>query len=399
MISRGHLHQKNGDGFGDRVTAISMSSFQLTFAMCGVCLTIVAGCTGDPSRFKCDPATGADCPDADGGTGGSQGTGGGDIFATGGGSGQGGGGEIGTGGGSATGGGASTGGGIAAGGGMGGGSTGTGGGNGTGGGLGGGSTGGGMGGGGSSTGGGTGGSPDGGFVGESCGDAPLMVPGLYSGLTTVGGRNDLSPVTNAAGCSGAMPGPDRVWVIDVKAGQRLEARLAPTVASPVYNASLYLVENCAAQVQACLASSNSAGGGAERTAWTNKSSGTKRVFVIADSTAATPSASETNAGQFDLSLQLYDGDICSNPEVLIAPFSVPLNNDRMADDYTAPDAGDTCGMTDDKDLVIAVDIPSGKRATIKTSGASAYYSMALLSSAAEGHDNLLGRQSRGVSCQ
>ena len=114
--------------------------------------------------------------------------------------------------------------------------------------------------------------------GDTCGNAiEITEPGIYQGDTT-GLTDDYAPTTS--GCTGTSyaDAPDQAWVVNLEAGQLLSVWMDP---DPDFDASLYLVTDCAAIDATCLDGSDGfSSSDVEYVQWYADTDAT--VYIIAD---------------------------------------------------------------------------------------------------------------------
>jgi hypothetical protein len=138
------------------------------------------------------------------------------------------------------------------------------------------------------------------YRGETCADAaPLSLSGALEATTTVGRANDYSP--SAGACTGyTASGPDRVYAVDVAAGDQLSVSMTGVG----FDASLYLVSRCADVTGSCVAGSDVGTSAVEQLAPVFAQAG--RYFLILDGYAG-------GAGPVQLSARRRRGDTCADP--------------------------------------------------------------------------------------
>lgn len=141
-------------------------------------------------------------------------------------------------------------------------------------------------------------------VGETCATAQPIGAGLFRAQTTVGMTNDYSGAANGvANCTSSDRGLDRVYRVEVPAGQRLTAMVAPDEATG-YDPSITLVagpaQNCAASPRVCLAADDHGTADVQNVVQhTNAGATPAVVFIVIDNW----SASDTG-GRFTLTVSL-----------------------------------------------------------------------------------------------
>jgi hypothetical protein len=134
--------------------------------------------------------------------------------------------------------------------------------------------------------------------GERCADAiPLLVGGAGEWTTTAGRADDLAP---SSCLPRAAAGPDRVFEVEVEAGQQLDLEVRPASGDP----AVYVLEGCGNAGGACLVGADQPGSGAERVAPVFAADAT--VYVVVDGAAATPVEATVEARR-------RGGDTCADP--------------------------------------------------------------------------------------
>lgn len=130
--------------------------------------------------------------------------------------------------------------------------------------------------------------------GDICLDAlPIVQSGSFTG-NFAHHTNHLDP--GFGSCTGFdAPGPDTIYSVTLSAGQTLDVTLANTNASS--DLSLYLVTDCSAPRNTCLAGSDQYGGVPEQISYTASSDET--IYIVADSWAP-----ETDT-EYSLTVQIY----------------------------------------------------------------------------------------------
>jgi hypothetical protein len=150
-------------------------------------------------------------------------------------------------------------------------------------------------------------------AGETC-QMPQVIAmsGTLTGQTTVGYINNIQTVNAALPTMGACtnyattyPGRDRVYQIDVAAGQTLTAVVTPTTS---FDAAIYFVaspdSNCLTMGTTCIGQGDDTNfggtgmGAAETGTYTNSSGATQTVFIVVDT------FSSSGTGGFDLTVSL-----------------------------------------------------------------------------------------------
>lgn len=136
------------------------------------------------------------------------------------------------------------------------------------------------------------------YTGETCAAAaPLRLDSQPEFMVTTGRMNDYSP--NSGGCTGySASGEDRVYSVSLRAGDQLQADLDPDTG---YDASLYLVSNCADVNGSCVAGSDRTGNVVESLSAVVQQAGT--YYLIADGFAGSD-------GTGTITASIAHGDTC-----------------------------------------------------------------------------------------
>lgn len=168
--------------------------------------------------------------------------------------------------------------------------------------------------------------------------------------------------SNCASTASSVAGVDRVYAVQVPAGQRATVTATPGTGLDVTLSFAQDLASCSART--CAGSRNAAGAaGAETLSWVNPSStAAATLYVIVDTTA-------TGTGTYDISATLNTpaaGDVCGTADVLTpsAPLTgLALNATAASNDYTG--SGTLCSSTSTGvDRALVVDVPAGQRATV-----------------------------------
>jgi hypothetical protein len=193
-------------------------------------------------------------------------------------------------------------------------------------------------------------------AGDRCQDAEVLSTNMSVPGTTVGFGNEYGSGTN---CSIANAGPERVYAVDVPAGQRVTVT---SVAGAGFNPSLSLLlgpaANCDASPRVCVANDNTGStAGTDVARWFNAATTTQTLFVIIDSSA-------TTGGTFTLSAALDtptagSGDVCS---VSAAPITMSsmLTGQTLAGQNDYISGGTGCVTAAGLDQSHEVTVPSGQ---------------------------------------
>lgn len=115
------------------------------------------------------------------------------------------------------------------------------------------------------------------YTAETCATAaPLLVDNTAEWLVTTGRTNDYSP--SVGGCTGSTAtGEDRVYSIALRAGDQLQATVAPNTG---YDPSIYLVSSCTDVSGSCVSGSDRTGNVPEQLAAVVQQAGT--YFFVVD---------------------------------------------------------------------------------------------------------------------
>ena len=129
--------------------------------------------------------------------------------------------------------------------------------------------------------------------GETCANAQVVTADTLTNLTTAGYLNDYTP----SGCLSSQAGRDRVFSVDVPAGQLLTASVIPTGTG---NPSIYLAAVCGSSPLTCLAGDDSGTTTATNTvSYRNPGTNSQTYYIVVDS-----SSSSTPVSSFSLSVRL-----------------------------------------------------------------------------------------------
>jgi hypothetical protein len=187
------------------------------------------------------------------------------------------------------------------------------------------------------------------YTGETCGDSIPLAFGSTEPYSTQGRTNDYSP--NSGGCTGyTASGPDRAYSIAMFAGEQLHV-----TATGNFDASLYLVSNCADVNGSCLAGSDS--GSVEEIAPVFAQSGT--YYVIVDGYGGA-------SGSGDLTAEIRSGDTCADAYVVPAGGGTFQGTTAgYAADYgTTQSSGSCTNFTQTgRDAVYRIDLAAGEQVT------------------------------------
>ncbi len=192
------------------------------------------------------------------------------------------------------------------------------------------------------------------YDGDTCANAaPLLTDGTAEWTTTAGETNDYSP--NSGGCTGfTASGPDRVFSVAVTPGDQLHVQYARSAG---YDASLYVVENCADVNGSCVAGSDRGVNADEEVAPVFASSTT--VYVIADGFAGA-------SGTANITAEIRRGDTCADAYV-VPEGGGTFNGTTFgygADLGTTTSANSCTNFTQDgNDAVYAVTVDAGDTLT------------------------------------
>ncbi|TNF27030.1 MAG: hypothetical protein EP329_20190 [Deltaproteobacteria bacterium] len=207
-------------------------------------------------------------------------------------------------------------------------------------------------------------------AGDLCDDAVLLeIPegGLtLTGQTTAGYGEDYQ-TDDQSGCLAAQAtaGADRVYAVDVPAGERLVASITPDGDANL-SAQLLLGDDpavCASASWTCLAASDQYGSAAEHLSWLNAGEASQRVFVVVDTQELAGSA-------FILTASVEAppaGDTCEDPIAVTPPTTLTGQSSVAAGgDYGAPFGVNQCTGygSDGPDLAYAVEIPANNALSV-----------------------------------
>ncbi len=119
---------------------------------------------------------------------------------------------------------------------------------------------------------------------DTCQNATVLsgASGTVTTTNLLGANHDYStmPIPACASAAGSK-GPDRVWAVDVPAGQTLTVNLRFTSGAP----TLYLLSECKRWWNACLASATDAGPSSRTVSYRNAGAATVRTFIVVDTKA------------------------------------------------------------------------------------------------------------------
>lgn len=192
-------------------------------------------------------------------------------------------------------------------------------------------------------------------AGDSCATAQTLVAGTpLTGQTTVGLANDY---TGGTGCSTSGAGPDRVYKIDVPAGQRANVTVTPVAAAGDGGAgfdpsvSLLVGAACSASPRVCVSSANNGAAGQPDTiAWANSGTSAQTLFIVVDSAS-------TTGGEFTVGVAFDTppaGDSCGTATTIAGTGTlVDQTTVGFSNDYTG---GTGCQSSQGVDRVYKVDL-------------------------------------------
>jgi hypothetical protein len=199
------------------------------------------------------------------------------------------------------------------------------------------------------------------YTGETCAlAAPLRTDGVAELYTTMGRTNDYSP--NSGGCTGfTAAAPDRAYSVGVQAGDQLQVSLDPDN----YDASLYVVSNCADVSGSCVQGSDLSVSATEELYPVFQQSGT--YFVIADGYS-------TANGRGMITSRIVRGDTCAGAYRVPARAGTFTFNGTTggygAELGTNNATGSCTGFTQDgRDAVYAVSLAANQQLTASVSAA------------------------------
>lgn len=195
---------------------------------------------------------------------------------------------------------------------------------------------------------------------DACQGATMLTAATpLTNQTTVGYFSDYNTGT---GCQSGTLGRDRVYEVNVPAGQRGTVTVTGTTTPDggSFQPSLSLVvgpaANCDAMPRVCDASSASASG-AHSAAWFNGGASAQQVFAIVDSFS-------TDQGNFNISFAAATppaDDTCTSTTTTLAAGTRNDNLTNFASDYGA--AGTGCYAFTGADRLYKVTVPAGQKYT------------------------------------
>ena len=199
-------------------------------------------------------------------------------------------------------------------------------------------------------------------AGDLCDDAVLLeVPegGLtLAGQTTAGYREDYQTDGQGGCLAENTAGADRIYAVDVPAGERLVVSITPDDDANL-SAQLLLGDDpavCAAASWTCLGTSDHYGSEAESLSWLNGGETSQRVFVVVDT-------QDLEGGAFTLTASTEAppaGDTCEVPITVTPPTTLSGQTSVAAGGDYGPSPYNQCTgyPSGGPDLVYAVDIPA-----------------------------------------
>ncbi|MBL8919285.1 MAG: hypothetical protein JNJ54_10520 [Myxococcaceae bacterium] len=198
-------------------------------------------------------------------------------------------------------------------------------------------------------------------LGDYCGNAPVLVPGMPQTGTIANYTNDY--VLTGTNCSSAVAGQDRAYQVDVPANSRLSITL---VADGGYNPVLNLVDgpfsNCDSTTRVCVANDNTGGtNGTDVVSIANPGAATRPLFAIIDSTSAAPA---TASFQITAAVTMIAAnDLCESAGAPITASASLMGDLSTAQpDYNwSGQAGCTSSGTTGRDLAYTIVIPGGQQ--------------------------------------
>ncbi|MBL9038963.1 MAG: hypothetical protein JNG84_10640 [Archangium sp.] len=208
------------------------------------------------------------------------------------------------------------------------------------------------------------------FTASPAGDVCSSAGAAITASTTLaseslaGFTDDFTLTQATTGCT-FRSGPDRVYAVDVAAGNRLSVTAVPTGSGTL---SVNFVEgpvgNCTAATVTCLGSATaSATGTATPLVYDNTTGATKQIYVVVDRATSAPPAGETFA--FTATLGSIppppQGDTCAAPQVVAASGTL---TGQTTVGYVDNVRGTCTGFSNSgPDRVYQVTVPANQRLT------------------------------------
>jgi Ca2+-binding RTX toxin-like protein len=193
--------------------------------------------------------------------------------------------------------------------------------------------------------------------GDTCAAAPLIAGGRLTGQSLIGFTNDYG---NGTSCFGTL-GPDRVYRVSVRNGERLTATVTPGSAwDPSIN--IMSAAGCVTTGRVCLAGSDNGGSGfADTASWLNGTGVDVEVYVAVETyTATAPAAGTPRDFALDVVLEtILPGDMCSTAETL--PLGSPRTDQTLLGFFNDYGSGTSCGSAGGPDRIYSVSVPAGER--------------------------------------
>jgi hypothetical protein len=197
---------------------------------------------------------------------------------------------------------------------------------------------------------------------DTCATATMIGVGTFTG-TTLGAVNDYGDGTMCANADGG----DVVYAIDVPAGNVLSVSV--TTSDGTFDPSISLVDaSCGGTPRVCLDGDDTGLASAVNVAEYNNTTGaTVRILAVVDTYD-----DATLGGEFDLTASLTapsSNDTCATATPVSSGASIDGNTLGASNDYTS---GTNCSGTSGPDVVYALDVPAGQRATVTVRGTGSF---------------------------
>ena len=210
-------------------------------------------------------------------------------------------------------------------------------------------------------------------MGDSCGTAVAI-----SGTTNLTGQSILgytNDYTAGAGCVIGSSAADRVYQVNVPAGNRLTASVTPDVftasdggMSPTFDPAINVVSaaTCSATLT-CVLGANASGGATDTVIFDNPTTAAQSVFVVVDTSTTAP----VGAGTFGLNVTVAPvtfptGEVCTSTAAPISTSTVLSNQNftGYANNYTS-NGQTVCRYGVGADRAYTVDVPVGQVLTVR----------------------------------
>ncbi len=216
-------------------------------------------------------------------------------------------------------------------------------------------------------------------AGETCGNADVVTLPLSRPSEVL--ANFANDYASGAGCATGTNGADRVYQLTVPGNSRLAATATASTlpdGGVSFNPTVNIVTSATcSSVLSCATGAAGTNGQAAST-FDNIGTNASSVFVVVDTSSASPG---TFALNLSASSQTYQaGDTCSNAAAPITTSTMLTGESftNFTNNFGGGNEGTTCFFDDGPDRVYAVTVPSMTRLTVNATSASANLSLSTI---------------------